>query len=101
MKMEETEQGVDDDGDPLNGMSLPYLFGEEFEDDVFMEFKYLYRICDRIYCLYVNHQISKLQQCIFQFKRAFDVTKFLSHFNFLQIVSQIVKSEKRKRWRFE
>jgi hypothetical protein len=42
MKMEETEQGVDDDGDPLNGMSLPYLFGEEFEDDIVSSFRISY-----------------------------------------------------------
>ena len=29
MKTEETGQGVDDDGDPLNGMALPFLFGED------------------------------------------------------------------------
>ena len=42
MKMEETEQGVDDGGDPLNGMSLPYLFGEEFEDDIVSSFRISY-----------------------------------------------------------
>jgi hypothetical protein len=58
MIMEETGQEVDDDADPLNGMSLPFLFGEEFEVDIASSFRISYTM--KFICSTIEGTLARL-----------------------------------------